>query len=53
MGLILLIILIVLLLGGLPSWRYSRNWGYGPTGGLGLVLVIVLVLVVIGTIRFW
>jgi hypothetical protein len=39
------IILIVLLLAVLPSWPYSRNWGYYPSGGLGLVLVIVLVLV--------
>jgi hypothetical protein len=48
MGLILFIILIVLLVGGLPSWNYSRNWGYGPSGGLGLVLVILLVLVLMG-----
>ena len=50
MGLILLIILIVLLMGGLPTWGYSRNWGYGPSGGLGLLLVIVLVLVLLGHI---
>jgi hypothetical protein len=50
MGLILLIILVLLLLGGLPSWGYSRNWGYGPSGVLGLVLVIVLVLVLMGHI---
>jgi Protein of unknown function (DUF3309) len=49
-GLILLIVLIVLLLGGLPTWGYSRNWGYGPSGGLGLVLVIVLILVLLGRI---
>jgi hypothetical protein len=48
MGLLLLIILFVLLLGGLPTWGYSRNWGYGPSGGLGLVLVIVLVLLLLG-----
>ena len=48
MGLILLIVLAVLLLGGLPTWGYSRNWGYGPTGVLGLLLVIVLVLVLTG-----
>jgi len=42
--LILLIVLIVLLLGGLPTWSDSRNWGYGPSGGLGLLLVIVLIL---------
>jgi len=49
-GLILLIVLIVLLLGGLPHWGYSRNWGYRPSSGLGLVLVIVLVLVLLGRI---
>ena len=41
----LLIVLVVLLMGGLPRWDYSRDWGYGPSGGLGLVLVIVLILV--------
>jgi hypothetical protein len=45
---ILLIILILLLVGALPAWPYSRGWGYYPTGGLGLVLVIVLVLVLLG-----
>ena len=49
MGLILLIVLIVLLLGGLPTWPDSRNWGYGPSGGLGLLLVIVLILLSWGT----
>jgi hypothetical protein len=47
-GLILLIVLIVLLMGGLPRWEYSRNWGYGPSGGLGLLVVILLVLVLAG-----
>ena len=50
MGSILLIVLIVLLLGGLPNWPHSRNWGYGPSGGLGFVLVIVLVLLLLGYI---
>ena len=50
MGLILLIILIVLLMGGLPRWGYSQNWGYGPSGILGLVLVVVLVLIFMGHI---
>jgi hypothetical protein len=45
MGLILLIVLVLLLLGSVPAWPHSRNWGYAPSGGLGLVLVIVLVLV--------
>ena len=47
MGLILLIILVLLLLGAIPSWPYSRNWGYGPSGGIGLILVIVLLLVLL------
>jgi hypothetical protein len=50
MGLILFIIVLVLLFGGLPHWGYSRNWGYGPSGGLGLVLVIVLLLVIFNVI---
>lgn len=45
LGTILLVILILLLLGAIPSWPYSRGWGYGPSGILGVVLVIVLVLV--------
>lgn len=47
---ILLIVLIVLLLGALPTWPYSAGWGYYPSGGLGLVLVIVLVLLLMGRI---
>lgn len=50
MGLILLIVLVLLVLGGLPTWGHSRDWGYGPSGGLGLVLVIVLILVLMGQI---
>jgi hypothetical protein len=46
MGLILLIILILLLLGGLPTWPHSRSWGYGPSGLLGLLLVILLLLLI-------
>jgi len=45
LGLVLLIVLILMLVGGLPTWNHSRNWGYAPSGGLGLLLVIVLVLV--------
>ena len=45
MRLILLIVLILLLLGAVPAWPHSRNWGYAPSGGLGLIVVIVLVLV--------
>src|SRR5262249_19239806 len=50
LGTILLIVLILLLLGALPAWPYSRNWGYGPGGGLGLILVIVIILVLLGRI---
>jgi len=45
---ILLIILILLLLGALPTWPYSTGWGYYPSGGLGLILLIVIVLVLVG-----
>ncbi len=48
LGTILLIILILLLLGALPTWPYSTGWGYYPSGGLGLVLVIILLLVLLG-----
>lgn len=40
MGLLLLIILVVLLMGGLPTWNHSRNWGYGPSSGVGFLLVV-------------
>jgi hypothetical protein len=50
MGLILLIILILLLLGAIPSWPYSRNWGYGPSGGIGLILVIIIILLLLKVI---
>jgi Protein of unknown function (DUF3309) len=45
---VLLVILVLLLLGALPTWPYSANWGYYPSGGLGLVLVIVIILAVMG-----
>ena len=50
LGTILLVLLVLLLLGALPSWPYSSGWGYYPSGGLGLVLVIVLVLVLMRAI---
>ena len=49
-GWILLVILVLLLLGALPSWGYSRGWGYGPSGLLGILLVILLILVLTGRI---
>jgi hypothetical protein len=50
LGTILIILVILMLIGALPSWPHSRSWGYGPTGGLGLVLVVVLVLLFMGRI---
>ena len=50
LGIVLLIVLILLVLGGLPNWNHSREWGYGPSGTLGLILIIVLVLVLMGRI---
>ncbi len=50
LGTILIIILILLLLGALPTWPHSRNWGYAPGGGLTLILVIVIILVLLGRI---
>jgi Protein of unknown function (DUF3309) len=50
LGTILLILLILLLVGALPTWRYSSGWGYYPSGGIGLVLIVVLVLLLAGRI---
>jgi hypothetical protein len=50
LGTILLIVLVLLLLGAFPRWGHSRDWGYGPSGGLGLLLVIVVVLVLMGSV---
>ena len=47
-GTILLIVLILMLVGAVPTWGHSRNWGYGPSGGLGLVVIILLILVLTG-----
>ncbi|MFZ0304100.1 MAG: DUF3309 family protein [Terracidiphilus sp.] len=50
LGTILIVLLILALLGALPRWPHSRNWGYYPTGGLGIILLIVVVLLVLGRI---
>jgi hypothetical protein len=50
LGTVLLIILILILVGALPSWGHSRSWGYGPSGILGLVLVVVIILMLMGRI---
>jgi hypothetical protein len=50
LGTILIVILILALLGALPRWSHSRDWGYAPTGGVGLVLFVVVLLLVLGRI---
>lgn len=50
LGTILIILLILFLIGSLPSWRYSRGWGYGPSGLLGTILIIIIILVLLGRI---
>jgi Protein of unknown function (DUF3309) len=50
LGTILLVILILILLGALPTWPHSRSWGYAPSGGLGLIVIILLILVLLGRI---
>ena len=51
LGTILLVLLILFLIGGLPTWGHSRDWGYGPSGLIGLILVIYLILVLIGRVH--
>ncbi len=48
LGMILLIILVLMLLGAIPTWPHSRSWGYAPSGGLGLIAVIIIVLLLMG-----
>jgi len=52
LGTILIVILILMLLGAFPTWPHSRNWGYGPSGGLGLVVLILLILLLMGRLPF-
>ena len=48
LGTVLLVVLIVMLLGTLPTWRHSKSWGYAPSGGLGLVVLILVILLLMG-----
>lgn len=48
LGTIILIIVVLMLIGAIPTWPHSRNWGYGPSGGLGLVLLILVILLLLG-----
>lgn len=50
LGTILLIVVVLLLIGAIPSWPHSRGWGYGPSGGFGVVLLILIILLVLGRI---
>jgi len=50
LGTVLLILLILLLIGAFPSWRYSRGWGYYPFGGLTIILIIIIILILVGKI---
>ena len=50
LGTILLIVVVLMLIGAIPSWPHSRSWGYGPSGGIGLVLVVLIVLLLLGRI---
>lgn len=50
LGTILLIILIILLIGSIPTWPYSAGWGYGPSGALGTILIIIIILLLLGRI---
>lgn len=50
LGTILLIVLVLLLIGAIPSWPHSRGWGYAPSGGIGLLVLILLILVLMGRI---
>jgi O-antigen ligase len=49
LGIILIVVLVLLLLGAIPSWGHSRNWGYGPSGLIGVLLIIVIILALTGT----
>lgn len=50
LGTVLLIILIIILIGAIPAWPYSRGWGYGPSGIIGVIVIVLLVLVLMGRI---
>ena len=49
-GTVLLFVLVLFLVGAIPAWPHSRNWGYGPSGGLGLVVTVLLILVLLGRV---
>jgi hypothetical protein len=50
LGTVLIVLLVLMLLGAIPTWPHSRNWGYAPSGGLGLILLIIIILLLLGRI---
>jgi hypothetical protein len=52
MGLVLFVILLLLLVGAFPAWPYSRDWGYGPSGGVGVLLMVVLILMLVHVVNW-
>ena len=52
LGTILIVVLILMLIGAMPTWGHSRNWGYAPSGGLGTLLLILVILMMLGHVRF-
>ena len=50
LGTVLVVLLVLMLIGAFPTWKHSRNWGYGPTGGLGVILAVLVVLLLLGKI---
>jgi hypothetical protein len=50
LGTVLVVLLVLMLVGALPAWPHSRNWGYGPTGGVGVLLAVLVVLLLVGII---
>jgi hypothetical protein len=50
LGTVLVVLLVLMLIGALPAWPHSRNWGYGPTGGVGVLLTILVILLLVGWI---
>ncbi len=50
LGIVLIVLLVLFLVGALPTWKHSRSWGYAPSGGLGLILVVVVILLLLGRI---
>lgn len=53
MGLILVVVIALLLIGGLPRWSHSREWGYAPSGAIAILLAVLVLLILLGYVRWW